>query len=140
MTDTQVEAFIEEGFLSYDDLTFVEPAQLAELAGITEEEADEIIVYAEGAAEQVEEETRAAKLAAEENGTQQAPSGASHSGHPTAADIFPADVESPVQAEPTPTLESLFGPDEVAKPEEVAVSEPVHQANEQVAEEQSPAS
>ena len=32
VTDEMVEAFIEEGFLSYDDLTFLEPAQLASLA------------------------------------------------------------------------------------------------------------
>src|SRR5947209_547942 len=42
-----VEVFIEEGFLSFDDLTFLEPAQLAELAGCTEEQAEEIIAYAE---------------------------------------------------------------------------------------------
>jgi N utilization substance protein A len=109
VTDSQVEAFIEEGFLSYDDLTFIEPAQLAELAGITEEEADEIIVYAEGAAEQVEEETRASKLAAEENGAQ---AEGVTSGHPTAADIFPPDTDAPAPEEVKPTLESLFGPEE----------------------------
>ena len=55
-----VEAFIEEGFLSYDDLTFLEPAQLGELAGLTEEQAEDIIAFAEEAAEQVEEEAKAA--------------------------------------------------------------------------------
>src|SRR5919204_608298 len=60
-TDELVEAFIEEGFLSYDDLTFLEPAQLAELAGATEDQAEEIIAFAEEAAERVEEETRLAK-------------------------------------------------------------------------------
>src|ERR1700680_3622295 len=44
-----VEVFIEEGFLSYDDLTFLEPAQLAELAGTSEEQAEEMIAYAEEA-------------------------------------------------------------------------------------------
>src|SRR5262249_1885913 len=58
--DEMVEAFIEEGFLSYDDLTFLEPAQLGELAGISEEEADDIIAFAEEAAEQVEEQQKAA--------------------------------------------------------------------------------
>src|SRR5437016_7699850 len=42
VTDEMVETFIEEGFLSYDDLTFMEPAQLAELTGTTEEQADEM--------------------------------------------------------------------------------------------------
>jgi transcription termination/antitermination protein NusA len=60
----QVEIFIEEGFLSFDDLTFLEAAQLAELSGVTEEQAEEIIAYAEEAAERVEEETRLAREAA----------------------------------------------------------------------------
>lgn len=58
VTDEIIEAFIEEGFLSYDDLTFVEPAQMAELIGITEEHAEEIIAYAEEAALRVEEEAK----------------------------------------------------------------------------------
>src|SRR6516165_7118531 len=54
ITDQQVETFFEEGFLSYDDLTFFEVADLAELAGVSEEEAEGIIAFAEEAAEQVE--------------------------------------------------------------------------------------
>jgi N utilization substance protein A len=68
VADEMVEAFIEEGFLSYDDLTFLEPAQLAELAGVTEEIADDMIAFAEEAAEQVEEEQRVA--AAHGDGTE----------------------------------------------------------------------
>src|SRR6516225_8415039 len=63
VTSEMVEAFIEEGFLSYTDLTFVEPAELAELAGVTEDQAEEMIDFAEEASERVEEETRAAKAA-----------------------------------------------------------------------------
>src|SRR5438876_1871443 len=62
-TPELVESFIEEGFLSYDDLTFLEPAQLGELAGITEEQAIEMISFAEEASERVEEENRLAKAA-----------------------------------------------------------------------------
>ena len=58
VTDEMVERFIEEGFLSYDDLTFLEPVELAELAGVTEDQAQEIIDFAEDSAERVEEETR----------------------------------------------------------------------------------
>ncbi|MFN4260123.1 MAG: transcription termination factor NusA [Gemmataceae bacterium] len=61
VTDEMVEAFIEEGFLSYDDLTFLEPAHLAELAGVSEEEAEEMIAVAEEAAERIEAEGPAAK-------------------------------------------------------------------------------
>jgi N utilization substance protein A len=61
--DETVEAFIVDGFLSYDDLTFLEPAQLAELAGVSEEQAEEIIAFAEESSERVEEETRLAREA-----------------------------------------------------------------------------
>src|SRR5437868_779840 len=70
VTDELVEAFIEEGFLSFDDLTFLEPAQLAEQAGITEEQAEEIIAFAEEGSERVEEETRLAKQAEAEARTE----------------------------------------------------------------------
>ncbi|MFL5243500.1 MAG: transcription termination factor NusA [Gemmataceae bacterium] len=138
VTAEQVETFIEEGFLSYDDLTFIEPAQLADLAGITEEEADEIIVFAEGAAEQVEEETRAAKLAAEENGTQTEAVASSRTSAPTAADIFPADQETASVEEAKPTLESLFGPDDNANGTESAANVQEAETTDQVAESEQP--
>src|SRR6266404_5574970 len=85
VTAELVEAFIEEGFLSYDDLTFLEPAQLGELAGLTEEQAEEIIAFAEEGSERVEEETRLAREAAAEAEAAGEPV-ASTSGSPTAAD------------------------------------------------------
>src|SRR5438132_822497 len=68
ITAELVEAFIEEGFLSYDDLTFLEPLQLAELAGVTEDQAEEMSAFAEEASERVEEENRLAKAEAEARG------------------------------------------------------------------------
>jgi N utilization substance protein A len=124
-TAAMVETFIEEGFLSFDDLTFLEPAQLAELAGVTEEQAEEMIVYAEEASERVEEETRLAKEA-EAQARAQAPAEpvTRSSAGPTAADLFSSEGPAPV-AETKPTLESLFGPDEPAKPEETLSAEQV---------------
>jgi N utilization substance protein A len=109
ITEELVEAFIEEGFLSYDDLTFLEPAQLAELAGVTEEQAEEMIAFAEEGSERVEEENRLAREAAAEAEAAGEPVARS-SGSPTAADLFPQD-RSAATAEAKPTLESLFGPD-----------------------------
>jgi N utilization substance protein A len=54
MTDDMVEVLISEGFLSYDDLTFQETADLAEMLGVTEEEAINIISFAEEASEALE--------------------------------------------------------------------------------------
>src|SRR5713226_1329540 len=91
-----VEAFIEEGFLSYDDLTFLEPAQLGELAGVTEEQADEMILFAEEASEQVEEETRLAKEAADAARAEAAANGTlTNGGTPTATELFSGESAAP---------------------------------------------
>src|SRR5437588_4441954 len=81
-----VEAFIEEGFLSYDDLTFLEPAELAELSGLTEDQAEDIIAFAEEAAERVEEEARLAKEREVAEGVPAAPLSAAAK---AAATLFP---------------------------------------------------
>jgi N utilization substance protein A len=56
IADEMVEALIEDGFLSYEDVTYMEPAQLAEMFGVTEEQAEDMVAFAEEAAEQVEEQ------------------------------------------------------------------------------------
>jgi N utilization substance protein A len=124
MTSEMVEALIVDGFLSYDDLTFLEPAQLAELSGVTEEQAEQMITFAEDSAERVEEETRlarearaAAEAEAAALGVELPGAEAKPAGTPTAANLFPPDnIETPAEAKPT--MESLFGPDTPAKPEE----------------------
>ncbi len=120
VTPELVEAFIVEGFLSFDDLTFLEPAQLAELAGITEEQAEDIITFAEDSAERVEEEARAAKAAEAEAraaGTVVEPPPAAPAprpaGVPRAEDLFPRDEEAPKE-EPRPTVASVFGSEAMA--------------------------
>ena len=108
VTDEQVERFIEEGFLSYDDLTFLEPAQLGELSGVTEELADEWIMFAEEQAEvveqqQAEERHRQAHEPPPPAPVPQTPAsafaGLFNDGPQTAA----------AAAEPRPTLDSLLG-------------------------------
>src|SRR5205809_515555 len=66
ISDELVEAFITEGFMSYVDITFIEPTDLAELAGITEEQAEEMIASAEEAAERIENEQPEEQPAEEE--------------------------------------------------------------------------
>jgi N utilization substance protein A len=128
VNDEQVEAFIEEGFLSFDDLTFLEPAQLAELGGITEEQAEEIIAYSEEAAERVEEETRLAKEAEAEARAAAptavvAPAAPRPGAAPRVSDLFPPEEGAATATEEAkPTLESLFGPDTPNKPEEESLS------------------
>src|SRR5262245_31926798 len=110
VSEEMVEAFIEEGFLSYDDLTFLEPAQLAELSGTTEEQAEEMIAFAEEASERVETEERAAREAAAAAGeTAQPPVSAAQA---KAARLFSEPLPGPSPASAArQTFESLFGPD-----------------------------
>ncbi|MBY0528144.1 MAG: transcription termination factor NusA [Gemmataceae bacterium] len=115
ITETQVETFIEEGFLSYDDLTFLEPAQLAELGGLTEEQAEEIIAYCEEAAERVEEENR---LAREQEPRTPIIVTPARSAASKAEQLFPSDGPSIAPSDSKPTLDSLFGPDEPVKSEQ----------------------
>src|SRR6266542_2865195 len=105
VTDELVETFVTEGFLSFDDLTFLEPAQLGELAGLTEEQAAEIIDYAEEAAERVEQEAKEAKEAEAEA---------------RAAGTFVEPTPTP-GASGGPRLEDLSG-DVVATPAEQSIS------------------
>jgi N utilization substance protein A len=137
VSEELVEAFIEEGFLSYDDLTFLEPAQLAELAGVTEEQAEEIILFAEEAAERVEEETKAAKA---EEAARPMPAPVAR---PTAAEraealLGPAVAdETAAPAEPKLTAEQLFGPEPTEAPP--APAEAPVSAEQVFAEEPAPA-
>ncbi|MBI3408051.1 MAG: transcription termination factor NusA [Planctomycetes bacterium] len=122
-----VETLIVEGFLSYDDLTFMEPAEMGELLSITEDQAAEMIEYAEESSERVEEEERirkeqeAAEAAANPPEEPAAPAPPSE---PTAATLFGDDGAATIEQpeEPTPTVESLFGPEKSATEEEQKIS------------------
>jgi N utilization substance protein A len=118
VTDELVETFIEEGFLSYDDLTFMETAQMAELAGIPEDQAESLIAFAEASALRVEEETKLAKAAEAEAapGSTGGPEPSRSTAASRAAELFPQD-DSPRREESKPTVESLFGPDAEEKSE-----------------------
>jgi N utilization substance protein A len=119
-TPEMTEAFIEEGFLSYADLYLtLEAPQLAEMTGLSEEQADEMLAYAEEHAERVEEEARLAKE--EEAARAEAAAPLKPSAAERAAELLPGE-DVPMVVEPKPTIESLFGPDVDAKPEEESLS------------------
>lgn len=68
VSDEHVQAMIGEGFLSYNDLTFIDGPDLASFTGLPEEQAEEVIAYAEEYADHMEasvEEERAATAAAQ---------------------------------------------------------------------------
>jgi N utilization substance protein A len=103
ITDQQVETFIEEGFLSYDDLTFLEVSDMAELAGVSEEEAEEIIAFAEEAALRVEKDSQRIREL-EGNAPAARPSATE-----AAVRLLGGDTEM-APAETLPTAETLLGP------------------------------
>src|SRR6185312_13976339 len=67
---------IEEGFLSYNDITMTDAAGLAEFTGLPEDQADEVVMYAEEYSDvmdrSVEEERRQAEEEAERAAAEQA--------------------------------------------------------------------
>jgi N utilization substance protein A len=69
VTPEVIQALIEEGFLSYNEITFIDGEELLKFApGLTEEQANELVEYAEEYADHMdraaEEERRAAEEAA----------------------------------------------------------------------------
>ncbi len=53
--DNVAEALVGEGFLSYDDLSVIEPSNLMEMGNLTEEQVDHIVNQAEAKAEEAEQ-------------------------------------------------------------------------------------
>ncbi|MBM3994032.1 MAG: transcription termination factor NusA [Planctomycetes bacterium] len=66
ISDELVEIFITEGLMSYVDVTFIEPTDLAEIGGMEVEQAEAMIAWAEEAAERIENEKPAEAVADEE--------------------------------------------------------------------------
>lgn len=121
-TPEMVEMLIVEGFLSYTDITFMEPAQLAEMAGVTEDEADEMIIYAEEMAEKIEREGEpeleqpAAPAEAEAATTEAVAEGIPAEGELVADQAVTVSEATP-DSPPPSSFDSLFvPPEEVAEP------------------------
>lgn len=57
VTDELAEALVSQGFFSFEDLSVIEPDHLQQLSGLSPEECDEIVAFAEKEAEREEEET-----------------------------------------------------------------------------------
>ena len=58
VTADLAENLVAQGFLSFDDLSVIEPDQLAELGGLTDDECSVIVGYAEKESERLEAEQR----------------------------------------------------------------------------------
>jgi transcription termination/antitermination protein NusA len=58
VTSELAENLVSQGFLSFDDLSVIEPDELAEMGSLTTEQCDEIVAYAERESERLEGEQR----------------------------------------------------------------------------------
>ena len=62
ISEELAENLVAQGFFTFDDLSVIEPDQLAELGGLTEEQCDEIVAFADERAAQIEREEQLAAL------------------------------------------------------------------------------
>ena len=72
VTPDLAESLVAQGFLSFDDLSVIEPDQLAEMGGLTEEQCEVIVAHAEQESERLELEQRQ-RRAQEKNQSNQDP-------------------------------------------------------------------
>lgn len=117
-TEEVVDALLEEGILSFDDLSVMEPEQIMEATGVDEETALSIIEFAEQAAEAAPQETssRSSIISSPAPGPSGAdpilgprPSSSSEERIPSVGDLFGEIEREPV--EPRITAAQLFGSD-----------------------------
>ncbi len=104
------ENLVAQGFLSFDDLSVIEPDQLAELGGLTAEQCDVIVAYAERESERLEAEQRLRRVTERAQSMQAgmvkpppppAVVPAAAEAVPEQADAAPEQNGAPVEAAPT---------------------------------------
>ena len=61
MTEELAQRLVEQGYLSYDDLSVIEPDALMEMGGLSAEQADELVEQAELRAEEAEQQAEELK-------------------------------------------------------------------------------
>jgi N utilization substance protein A len=126
ISEELAENLVAQGFFTFDDLSVIEPDQLAELGGLTEEQCDEIIAYADEKAQQIEREEQlaalhAAQAAREGAALAQAGAAAASSGAAPASATEAAEGESAGPA--AESLEDTDGQPEAAAVELIRTAE-----------------
>ncbi len=112
-TPELITALIEEGFLSYNDITCIDAQELSEFTGLPLDQAEDIVMYAEEYAEEmersVEEERQAAAQAAAEQDAGQLPTEAANEHALGSSDELPdasgtskSSAEPPAETTPEP--------------------------------------
>lgn len=94
VTADLAENLVAQGFLSFDDLSVIEPDQLAEMGNLTEEQCEIIVNHAEKESERLETEQRQRKATERSQGTEPAR-------HAKQEPIAEPPVEPAVQSDPS---------------------------------------
>ena len=114
VTEEHVQSMIGEGFLSYNELTFIDGKELCTFTTLTEEQGDEVVDYAEQYSklmdDSVEEERRAAAEAA-----------AAAQAEANAADAAAREAEATVNPDASEVSDSTTEPENV-EPSEAAAN------------------
>ncbi|MCL4121123.1 UNVERIFIED_CONTAM: hypothetical protein GTU68_015635 [Idotea baltica] len=116
------ENLVSQGFFTFDDLSVIEPDELIEMGGMSREECDAIVEYADEESLRIEEEERIAAAERRRNGGSQRPPSA-----PATPVVEKPKAEKPNAEEPK-TEETAATPDaEVAMTDSqpAAANEPV---------------
>jgi N utilization substance protein A len=125
VTAELAENLVSQGFLSFDDLSVIEPDQLAELGSLSPEECDAIVAYAERESERLEAEQRQRRALEKEQAALAAA---------TAAAEAAAPAETPIEEAATPVESSEAA--EIDSPAADADGSPVSHAEAVVSEPQ----
>jgi len=121
VTEELAENLVAQGFFTFDDLSVIEPDQLADLGGLTAEQCENIIAYADKEAERIEqEEVRAAEEARELRKREAALARmeASMGIQPESDEALPpAEQQTPAETEPADASESETSETETSETE-----------------------
>ncbi|MCP4174528.1 MAG: transcription termination factor NusA [Fuerstiella sp.] len=109
MPSDLVENLVSQGFFTFDDLSVIEPDELLEMSGLTQEDVDAIIEFADVESLRIEQEEREAAIAKKLNPPPAEPPAVSTAdGSETKADDS-ADDSAVEQAAPEPQTEQVDG-------------------------------
>lgn len=119
------QALVEQGYLSYDDLSVIEPDVLMEMGGLTAEQVERIVEQADQRAEEAEEAAAAERRRQRESrqGEDEPAAGASSS-RDAAADRQAAAEQAPAATTAEPEVATETAVDEQLDPAEAAPTEP----------------
>ncbi len=121
--DSLSEKLVGEGFLSYDDLSIIEPDALMEMGNLTEEQAGSLIAQAEVKAQEAEQAAAVERRRQREQERIDAATAAADAADRAAAEAAGAGAAAETAVAETAVAETAAGETAVAGPENGASSE-----------------